>query len=135
MSKGFKVVVMGNGHKAAGILHTQFWLLRQELYGKFRSRVANSSVRASTQGGFLGGPVVKTPCFYLIQQLDQFFLGELESHLPGSQRGRKKKKPKGFWTHYFLTITPHPRGKSQLWKSFVSEFFFSVLFRYHCLLE
>ena len=49
-------------------------------------------VRTSTQGDFLGGPVVKTPCFYLIQQLDQF-LGELESHLPGSQRG--KKKPQG----------------------------------------
>ena len=44
LSPGFKVVVMGNGHKVAGFLHTQFWLLRQELYGKFRSRVANSSV-------------------------------------------------------------------------------------------
>ena len=54
-------------------------------------------VRTSTQEDFLGGPVVKTPCFYLIQQLDQFFLGELESYLPGNQGGGKN--PKGFWTH------------------------------------
>lgn len=130
----FKVVFMGNGHKGGRISSYPVpGLLRQELYGKFRSgsQIQVLRVRASTQGGFLGGPVVKTPCFYLIQQLDQFFLGELESHLPG--KGRKKTQ--GFWGSLFLTITPHPRGKSQLWKPFVSEFFFSVLFRYHCLLE
>ena len=29
ISTGFKVVVMGNGHKVAAFLPAQFWLLRQ----------------------------------------------------------------------------------------------------------